>query len=93
MKCWYCPCTEFRLPKSVLSVLVNSDCFVQSPETVLCTYLLIRFRSDPQVTRRVIRRQVISTLYPATLVGYKYELSTGFERGMSIYVKGWLRCG
>ena len=88
MKCWYCPCTEFRLPKSVLSVLVNSERFVQSPETVLCTYLLMRFPSVLQMTRRVIRRQVVTALYPATLVGYKYKLSTGFERGMSVHVKG-----
>ena len=67
---------------------MNSERFVQSPETVLCTYLLMRFPSVLQMTRRVIRRQVVTALYPATLVGYKYKLSTGFERGMSVYVKG-----
>lgn len=35
-----------------------------------------------------MNRQVVTTLYPATLISYKYELTIGFERGLRVYVKG-----
>lgn len=39
---------------------------------------------------RVVKRQVVTALYPATLVGYSYDFSVTLQRGLSVYVKG---CG
>lgn len=37
----------------------------------------------------MIQRQVITTLYSATLIPYKYDFSLSYERGLRITVSGY----
>ena len=38
----------------------------------------------------MIQRQVITTLYSATLIPYKYDFSLSYERGLRISVSGYV---
>ena len=41
-----------------------------------------------RLRRRVVKRQVVTALYPATLVGYSYDFAVTLQCGLSVYVKG-----
>ena len=36
----------------------------------------------------MVKRQVVTALYPATLVGYSYDFAVTLQCGLSVYVKG-----